>query len=124
MRRIRCWRWCRIRCAGQRWWPGAFPARKQPIDSTSSCRGPARRCSSIAEAGAAMTGTSTLLGPLATTEEMANAFNDAARLQGMLDFEAALARAEAEIGVIPATAAEEIARCCRAEMFDMAALGR
>jgi len=53
------------------------------------------------------------------TPEALAAFGDRARLQGMLDFEAALARAEARIGVIPAAAAESIARRCRAELFDV-----
>jgi 3-carboxy-cis,cis-muconate cycloisomerase len=48
---------------------------------------------------------------------------DAAWLQAMLDAEAALARACAVAGLIPAGAAEEIAAACRAEHFDVAALG-
>ena len=50
------------------------------------------------------------------------AFSDAARLQGMLDFEAALARAEAACDMIPVTAATAIAAKCREELFDFAAL--
>lgn len=63
-----------------------------------------------------------LLGLLFGTAETAALFSDHARLQGMLDFEAALARAEAESGVIPAEAVAPIAASCRAELFDMAAL--
>jgi 3-carboxy-cis,cis-muconate cycloisomerase len=48
--------------------------------------------------------------------------DDAATLQHMLDFEAALARAEAAVGVIPKGAVEPIAKACRAETFDVAAL--
>jgi len=48
--------------------------------------------------------------------------DDAATLQNMLDFEAALARAEAATGVIPKDAAEPIARACKAAEFDSAAL--
>jgi 3-carboxy-cis,cis-muconate cycloisomerase len=48
--------------------------------------------------------------------------DDVAVLQHMLDFEAALARAEAAVGVIPATAAAPIAKACRAERFELAAL--
>ena len=48
--------------------------------------------------------------------------DDAAYLQHMLDFEAALARAEAATGVIPKRAAEPIAKACRAEAFDLAGL--
>ncbi|HKW55633.1 MAG TPA: 3-carboxy-cis,cis-muconate cycloisomerase, partial [Stellaceae bacterium] len=47
---------------------------------------------------------------------------DRARLQAMLDFEAALAAAEARVGVIPAAAATAIAGKCRAALFDAPAL--
>jgi 3-carboxy-cis,cis-muconate cycloisomerase len=49
---------------------------------------------------------------------------DAAWLQAMLDVEAALARASAAAGLIPAPAAGEIADACRAERFDLSAIGR
>ena len=49
--------------------------------------------------------------------------DDRARLQRMLDFEAALTRAEAAVGVVPASAVEPIAGACRAERYDLAALG-
>jgi 3-carboxy-cis,cis-muconate cycloisomerase len=49
-------------------------------------------------------------------------FSDRGRLQGMLDFEAALAAAEVDVGVIPAAAAPAIATKCRADLFDVAAL--
>jgi 3-carboxy-cis,cis-muconate cycloisomerase len=48
--------------------------------------------------------------------------DDAAYLQHMLDFEAALARAEAATGVIPAAAAVPIANACKAGAFDLGAL--
>jgi 3-carboxy-cis,cis-muconate cycloisomerase len=48
--------------------------------------------------------------------------DDATYLQHMLDFEAALARAEAATGIIPASAAVAIANACKAELFDIAAL--
>ncbi len=48
--------------------------------------------------------------------------DDVAYLQHMLDFEAALARAEAATGVIPASAAGPIAKACKANSFDLAAL--
>jgi len=48
--------------------------------------------------------------------------DDAAYLQHMLDFEAALARAEAAAGVIPARAATPIANACKAGAFDLGAL--
>jgi 3-carboxy-cis,cis-muconate cycloisomerase len=52
------------------------------------------------------------------------AVDDRAWLQAMLDVEAGLARAEARAGLLPAEHAEAIARACRADAFDLAALGR
>src|SRR5215469_17340675 len=49
-------------------------------------------------------------------------FNDDHRLQRMLDFEAALVRAEARAGVIPAAAVPLVEAKCRAELFDSQAL--
>jgi len=65
-----------------------------------------------------------LLGPLFGSPAVAAIFSDHGRLQGMLDFEAALAAAEARIGVIPAAAAPAISAKCRAELFDPTALAR
>lgn len=48
--------------------------------------------------------------------------DDTAHLQHMLDFEAALARAEAAVGVIPASAVAAIEAACKADQFDLAAL--
>ena len=53
---------------------------------------------------------------------MCEVFSDSARLQSMLDFEAALARAEARAGVIPDSASEVIASKCRVELIDIHAL--
>ena len=55
---------------------------------------------------------------------MQNVFSAAASVQAMLDFEAALARAEAASGVIPASAARRIAAKCRVALFDLQALSR
>lgn len=54
--------------------------------------------------------------------QMSEIFSDHGRLQGMLDFEAALARAEASTGLIPAEVVEDIQAGCRAELFDFAEL--
>ena len=67
---------------------------------------------------------SDLLGPLFGSAEASALFTDRARLQGMLDFEAALARAEARTGVIPASAGPAIAEKCRADLFDIAELAQ
>jgi 3-carboxy-cis,cis-muconate cycloisomerase len=48
--------------------------------------------------------------------------DDLAYLQHMLDFEAALARAEAAAGIVPPDGAEAIAKACNAGSFDLAAL--
>jgi 3-carboxy-cis,cis-muconate cycloisomerase len=59
---------------------------------------------------------------LFTTEAMRALFAPRAQLQRMLDVEAALARAEAAVGVIPASAATVIAQHCDAGAYDDAAL--
>ena len=56
------------------------------------------------------------------TEEMHAVFADDYRLRCWLDFEAALARAEGEVGLIPTEAAAEITRKARVELIDLAAL--
>lgn len=61
---------------------------------------------------------------LFTTPEMAALFVPEAHVQRMLDFEAALARVEAECGIIPEEAAIAIAAGCRIELFDVPALYR
>jgi 3-carboxy-cis,cis-muconate cycloisomerase len=68
------------------------------------------------------TSLSPLLAPLFSSPAMRAVCDDAATLQHMLDFEAALARAEAAAGVIPASATGPIAKACKAEAFDLAAL--
>jgi 3-carboxy-cis,cis-muconate cycloisomerase len=50
--------------------------------------------------------------------------SDESRVQGMLQFEAALAKAEAHTGVIPPGAAAKIAEHCRAENFDLSAIAK
>src|SRR5260370_34332721 len=68
------------------------------------------------------TSVSTLLAPMLSSAAMRAVCDDVAYLQHMLDFEAALARAEAATGVIPASAAGPIAKACKANSFDLAAL--
>jgi 3-carboxy-cis,cis-muconate cycloisomerase len=63
-----------------------------------------------------------LLDSLFRVPEVDAALSDGARLQGLLDFEAALARAEASCGVIPDAAAKAITAQCHAALFDFAAL--
>jgi 3-carboxy-cis,cis-muconate cycloisomerase len=66
---------------------------------------------------------SALYGPLFATATMRAVCADTARIQRMLDTEAALARAEAAVGVIPSGAAALISAACRAERYDAVALG-
>src|SRR5882724_4613891 len=68
------------------------------------------------------TSLSPLLAPMLSSAAMRAICDDAACLQNMLDFEAALARAEAAVEVIPPSAAGPIAAACKAESFDLAAL--
>ncbi|RJG08845.1 3-carboxy-cis,cis-muconate cycloisomerase [Pseudomonas cavernicola] len=57
-----------------------------------------------------------------TQPAMRAIFSDHGRVQGMLDFEAALARAEASVGLIPQNAVPAIEAACKAELYDFAAL--
>ena len=65
-----------------------------------------------------------LLDLLFSTESMRATFSDHGRLQGMLTFESALARAEARCGIIPERAALAIAAHCHAEAYDLDELAR
>jgi adenylosuccinate lyase len=58
-----------------------------------------------------------------TARDMREVFCDQGRVQAMLDFESALARAEARVGLIPASAVAPIAAACDAGLYDFAALG-
>jgi 3-carboxy-cis,cis-muconate cycloisomerase len=66
---------------------------------------------------------SQLLTPLLSSAAVRAILDDRTRLQRMLDFEVALARAQAAIGIVPADAADAIAQAARAEDYDPAALG-
>jgi 3-carboxy-cis,cis-muconate cycloisomerase len=70
------------------------------------------------------TSLSPLLAPMLSSAAMRAVCDDLAYLQCMLDFEAALARAEAAIGIVPPDGAEAIARACKSDIFDLAALAQ
>ena len=57
-----------------------------------------------------------------TSSDMIAVFDDAAIVQNMLRFEAALAQAQAAEGLLPQSAAQAIAACCNAERYDIPAL--
>ena len=68
------------------------------------------------------TSLSPLLAPMLSSAAMRAICDDVACLQHMLDFEAALARAEAANGIIPASAADTIAKSCKASSFGLGTL--
>ena len=64
----------------------------------------------------------TLLGPLFGDQEVAAHLSDRARLQAMLDVEAALADAEADLGIIPRSCVTPIRTAARASLYDASAI--
>jgi 3-carboxy-cis,cis-muconate cycloisomerase len=70
------------------------------------------------------TSLSPLLAPMLSSAAMRTVCDDRAYLQNMLEFEAALARAEAATGVIPASASGPIEAACKASAFDLAAIAQ
>ncbi|MDM0033848.1 lyase family protein [Variovorax sp. J22P271] len=59
-----------------------------------------------------------------STSEMRGVFSERSVVDAMLRFEAALARAQAGLGLIPASAAASIAGSCKVELFDVAKIVR
>ena len=68
--------------------------------------------------------SSALFDPLFDPAGIGAVFSDEAWLRAMLDVEAALAGAGADCGLVPASRAAVIARCCRAEFYDASDIGR
>ena len=65
---------------------------------------------------------STVFRDIFSTAAMRQVFSDENRVQKYLDFEAALARAQARLGIIPQKAAEEICRHCNVAEIDFSKL--
>ena len=65
-----------------------------------------------------------LIDTLGTTDALSAVFSDATLLQLLLDVEAALARVQGRLGLIPASAAEAIGAAATAEHFDAVAIAR
>lgn len=65
---------------------------------------------------------SRMLRSLATTDVLAEVFSDASYLAAMLRFEVALSQAEADLGLVPANAADAIARAADPSGFKLAAM--
>jgi 3-carboxy-cis,cis-muconate cycloisomerase len=74
--------------------------------------------------GGALVTVADLADTLFSTPRMAELWSDETLVREMLAFQAALARAEAEAGVIPHEAAAAIAAACQVEGFDLPALYR
>jgi 3-carboxy-cis,cis-muconate cycloisomerase len=68
--------------------------------------------------------TTLLFDQFLSTDAMADAFDGHRLIQAMLDFEAALARAEAEEGLVPEAAAGVIAQACQVSLYDVHELAR
>jgi 3-carboxy-cis,cis-muconate cycloisomerase len=66
----------------------------------------------------------TLYDELFSYAALEQVLSDESRVKGLLQFEAALATAEARTGVIPEAAARKITECCRAEQFDLSAIAK
>jgi 3-carboxy-cis,cis-muconate cycloisomerase len=65
-----------------------------------------------------------LFDELFSFDELEQILSDQSRIQRMLDFEAALARAEARVGIIPEGAAAKITECCRVSNFDLITIAK
>ena len=68
--------------------------------------------------------TARLIESLATTEALAELFSDKPVLQALLDFEVALARAQARLGIVPQIAVDAIAAAAKADAFESSTLSR
>ncbi|HXJ93515.1 MAG TPA: 3-carboxy-cis,cis-muconate cycloisomerase [Terriglobia bacterium] len=68
--------------------------------------------------------SSRLLASLATTKELADLFSDQSVLAALLRFESALSRAQAQLGIVPASAADAISRAGVANDFNAEAIAR
>lgn len=66
---------------------------------------------------------SVLFANLFSTEEMRNVFSEESLVQKWLDVEAALARAEARLGIIPEEAAQEITKKADVKNMDLSRMG-
>jgi 3-carboxy-cis,cis-muconate cycloisomerase len=67
---------------------------------------------------------SSIFGSLFTDEEIAELIDDDAQVRALVEVEIALARAEARVGVIPSSAAEQIAKATDPKKIDIGALAR
>src|SRR2546429_3797528 len=113
---IRSWPPSRTRSAGPRSWRAR---RTATCASMSTSRARARRCSLPSDGP-----TDGIFDQIFVPDAIREATSDRAWLQAMLDFEAALAAAEARAGLVPDEAAKAIAAACRADDFAIDDIGR
>ena len=105
--------------ARKHWSQLLMQAARQRCSGTSNFKGSTRQCFSI------VSGTQiamTLFDRLFYSGPMLAVFSDQNRLQRMLDFEAALASVEAELGLIPKDASKTISAACKIDILDIATL--
>ena len=100
-------------------------ARGCSARSCATCRASRAAATTLAEnyVGPRACLSGGLFGDVLARGRVRAATGDAAWLQAMLDVEAALARAQAAAGLIAAEHADAIAAACRAERYDLDALG-
>ena len=69
-------------------------------------------------------GAADLFAPLFGDPDVLEQLSDRARVQSMLDVEAALAEVQADCGIIPRTAVQPIRAAARVDLFDLTAIAR
>src|SRR5690349_13847499 len=112
-----------MRRRGRHCSPSQWPARAVPIASTWCCKARAKPSSSRCDAMSVNPADSVLLGGLFGSDEMRAIFGERQFVQKMLDVEAALARVEARLGLIPDVAAPAITAAARVERLSLDELG-
>src|SRR3954469_13190047 len=115
---IRCWPPSPSPTAGPPWWASMTATSRC---STSTCRATGRRCSLPGEPDRAVTSgmDGGLFEPILTTDALLLATGDRAWLQALLDGEAALAAAQAEVGLFGEGIDRAIPEQCEAARFHL-----
>src|SRR5690349_13670293 len=113
-----------MRRRGRHCSPSQWPARAVPIASTWCCKARARPSSSRCDAMSVNPADSLLLGGLFGSDEMRAIFDERSFVQKMLDVEAALARVEARLGIIPDDAAQAITAAAQVDRLSLEEIGQ
>src|SRR5215471_1617359 len=112
-----------MRRRGRRCSLGPWPGRTAPIASTWCCKARARPSSSRCDAMSVNPADSLSLGGLFGSDEIRAIFDERGFVQKMLDVEAALARVEARLGIIPDGAAQAITAAARVDHLSLKEIG-